>query len=414
MPRAEVPKYFANQPYVLEQDFSSLASFTISGSPAIAEIVTDKVLTGTGSLRLQASGAVEATADWNTVPFKIPTGVPFNVTFRYWLPAATNVASFLIYLSTTNTFSAGTWTNALVSSVDGGEDQVGFRTGWSTFNLTRASFTGGTPTVLDNPANTFIFARLRLEVSKGPVTFDSIYIGGKSSCVLMMQFDDGSDTIFTPNGAVYGGSHSAASYMNSLGIKGTQNINKALVGTAGYLTIAQLNTLYNTYGWDITNHTTNHTNITTLTDAQIIAELSENDDFIAANGWERGRKHAFTVNTHPAFIRSLGYKTARSIQQVLINDQFLPVNMHNLWMHGVNNTVSSATVIARLNQARKEGRMAGVYIHALGTPESASTWDPVKHKAVVDDMWQKEKTGLSTNMTISEWYDGLLSPRRAA
>lgn len=81
-----------------------------------------------------------------------------------------------------------------------------------------------------------------------------------------------------------------APIMETYGLKGgAVAMATDLIDTAGYLTTAQLNTLHDTYGWDILLHGKTHTNFVSggLNQAQMEAELSSARATFATNGWTR-------------------------------------------------------------------------------------------------------------------------------
>ena len=95
---------------------------------------------------------------------------------------------------------------------------------------------------------------------------------------MIITFDDGYANIF----------NTAFPIMQKYGIKGTIYLNEGFVGLPGYLTLAQLHTLYNA-GWTIANHTPVHTDLTSLTSvAEIKATVQGGINWLLANGFTRG------------------------------------------------------------------------------------------------------------------------------
>lgn len=410
-------KYYAISPYTLLQDFDSLTGFTIGGTPTVAEIDTTIYKEGTGSLKITASASA-ATVDFTASPgLRFSTTNPIYGLLRIYLPVGSNATSVLVYLSTSAGFGAGTWTSATPLAYEGVRAQAAFKSGWNNLLLTRSSFTGGTPTLLDSAANSFTTIRVRVDANKGPVHFDALYIGGPSRPKALVMFDDAHESILTVNSAVFGTGKSAFDYMRDNNIKGTLYVASDLINTAGYLTTAQVNTLY-AAGWDIANHTKTHTTISALTNEQIASELEACDTFLATNGWNRASKHfayptgAFTLDSNPAFINSLGYKTARSIQATLLNTQYKPDNMHHLWAKGVGTGITAANMTAKVDEAIAQGRMFAAYIHGLNATETSYFWDPAKFKTLVDYLVTKRTAGQIDIQTISEWYNGLMNIRK--
>ena len=431
MTRGRIQPYYLRQRTepVLVQDFSSLTGLTIGGNPTQASISSAHTTVGAGSLLLEASGSAVATVDFTIPTTYFTPDQPVGFLLKCFEPTTWNGSSILMYCSSTSVFTGGTWASGTLLPQDGLQDQATFRTGWNFVRATRATFTGGTPSALDNPATGFTTIRLRLEIGRGPIYLDSLYLVGAGNPIIQIQFDDGADNLVTTNAttdSVFGSGISPAAYLRSLGLKATVNLVSNYVNVAGsvpgYMSPAQLDVLYSTYGWDIANHTRTHTALTSLSDAQTIAELAHCDSLLQTYGWERGRGHfvyptgAFTVDYHPAFIQSLGFKSARSIQTVLKNDSFNPVNMYNWWLQGTSvgaGAASSAALNSFIDATITAGGMQGVYFHSLGPADvSTTTWSYVNFKAVVDHIYALQKQGLCTVKTVSEWYNGLRYPGR--
>jgi len=79
----------------------------------------------------------------------------------------------------------------------------------------------------------------------------------------------------------------------SKGVKATTYIISDLPGTnAAYMTWANLREMH-ANGWDIQCHTKDHTELTTLTEVQVLAELQGVNDAFAANGLPAPQHHAY-------------------------------------------------------------------------------------------------------------------------
>lgn len=406
---------------MLLQDFSSLTGLTNAGSGATFLISTDYVHTGAASLKVTA-GAAAATCDF-TLP-NLTFGRQREPTFllRYNSPSDASLSSVLLYLSTTAGFSAGTWTSATLTQYDGVRSQATYKSGWNSTLVKRSSFAGGTPAVLDNPSSVFTTCRVRIEANRGPIYWDALYVDVVFRPVAMVMFDDGHASLFTDDVA-YGSGVNAFEYMQSLGLSGTMYLDTSLLDQAGYVTTAQVQSLYDA-GWDIGNHTHGSLTVEGASDAALDSALNQCDAMLASHAWERGRKHfayptgAFTLDTDPARLRSRGFYTARSIQATLLNTPYAPDNLHHLWAKGINSgasLLSVATMTAKVDEAIQTGRMFGAYIHALGADSgNGYTWPHASFKALIDYIHAKSKAGLIDCTTISQWYDGLAMPRSAS
>jgi peptidoglycan/xylan/chitin deacetylase (PgdA/CDA1 family) len=416
--RIEMPKSHTSKEYTLIQDFDTLGELTIGGTPTIGEISTERFLTGTASCKISAAAGGPATVDFSLPNIQFGRINPVCGVLKTFLPDGSNITALSIYLSTDPNFGAGTWVSATINNNEGVRDQVTFKSGWNNILFNRSSFTGGTPTLLDNYANIFKVVRIRVEASKGPIYYDSFHFGGPCRAKVLVMFDDAHKSIMEVNDSVFGTGKSAFDYMMDRGIKGTIYVASDLTNTADTLTTQQLRTAYNA-GWDLANHTKTHVNVTTITEAQIIEEVNACDLFLLSNGFTKARKHfayptgAFTLDVHPTLFKNLGFLTARSIQGTLLNTQFNTENLHYLWAKGVGSTVTAANITDKIDEAIKNGQMFGTYIHQLGTPETSYIWDPAKLKTVIDHIVTKRNQGLLDVVTVSEWYNGLKGSRRS-
>ena len=103
------------------------------------------------------------------------------------------------------------------------------------------------------------------------------------SAKISFTFDDGYDSALTQ----------AAPTLAKYGLTGVDYIPTACVGSTGtcqadttatYLTWDQVTALQSSYGWEIGNHTNTHADMSTLTDAQKDAQLSQSQAAFAAHG----------------------------------------------------------------------------------------------------------------------------------
>ena len=111
--------------------------------------------------------------------------------------------------------------------------------------------------------------------------------GGWSRGEVFVRIDDGLESVYT--------------YMypklSALGIKATLGIITSKIGTAGYMTWDQVDTLY-AAGWDVVNHTHNH-NQNTLTSASVadcLTEIRTAKNILATRGYTRAGMNDLFIN----------------------------------------------------------------------------------------------------------------------
>ena len=112
--------------------------------------------------------------------------------------------------------------------------------------------------LVNNPANLVDSVRFEVDTAAtnntaiNSVYLDSMWINPAFRPMLMLHFDDGYPSE----------SSEAASYMKTKGLRGTIGVVSSLVGTSGFMSITQLQELYNA-GWDLVNHSKTHIDAST-------------------------------------------------------------------------------------------------------------------------------------------------------
>lgn len=109
--------------------------------------------------------------------------------------------------------------------------------------------------------------------SKGVVGTQNITVGSKGTPSVLFTFDDGKESLLTKVKPIF----------DERNVKFTGYITTDWIDTAGYLTSSQLISLHND-GFDIQGHTKSHTNLTTLTESEVYAELDAVDTFFTGIG----------------------------------------------------------------------------------------------------------------------------------
>lgn len=97
---------------------------------------------------------------------------------------------------------------------------------------------------------------------------------------VLFGFDDGADDVY----------ENALPILQAAGYPATAYVISDLVGTAGYMTEAQLIAL-DAAGWDVANHTTGHTALDTQTLEQQTAAMTGCAEYLEGIGLTRGARH---------------------------------------------------------------------------------------------------------------------------
>jgi hypothetical protein len=108
-----------------------------------------------------------------------------------------------------------------------------------------------------------------------------------TAALITITFDDGWKTTIT----------NAYPVLRDLGLKGNIALNSQPIDEqwSAYMTLADLNTLWGA-GWKIVNHSVSHADLTTLSDAAMEREISDNKTWLEAHGF--GPTDVFIVPFH--------------------------------------------------------------------------------------------------------------------
>ena len=119
----------------------------------------------------------------------------------------------------------------------------------------------------------------------------AVILESETNAQLLFVFDDSRKTDITI----------AAPVLAASGFSGTAYVmTDPFWATVGFMTNADLETLYSDYGWDLGNHSLNHLDITDLNDQEnmvtLVQEYLINQENLIANGWTRGAYHVAYAN----------------------------------------------------------------------------------------------------------------------
>jgi hypothetical protein len=203
------------------------------------------------------------------------------------------------------------------------------------------------------------------------------YQAESKTCLI---FDDARITVYTD----------AFPLMQNRGLVGTLPIISSLVGTTGYMSVAQINELFRA-GWDIVNHTRSHLSAATMaamTQAECLTEILECDRFIAANGWNRrdankyfvapfgGHQNQNAVNyraalTEAGCLATFG-TTNRCTASQLISPTFIPRIDFNTLLTVAGTGYGIATMVDQYTNAVMSGASPMLMLHQfVNVPTSA-------------------------------------------
>jgi peptidoglycan/xylan/chitin deacetylase (PgdA/CDA1 family) len=390
-----LPQNLQSTQHTLIEDFEVLTDFTVEASSVGADDTTHFVHS---SQSIQLTTPTAAQGYINKV-FS-PT-LAFNntscVRYYYYVADKTLMTAGALLLS----HSASNYTNGFQATFGMGS----VRNGWNVRNIPKADFsTMGA----GDWANPIAQARWRATGAggvKGVLSWDMMTGGVLGTPVVCIMFDDEYTSVHTL----------AFPYMKAHNIRGTMYTISNSIGAGGRMTAAQLQELY-INGWDIANHTADHVDLTTLSQANAQIDIATCKTVLDGYGWTRGSSHlAYPQGAYNSTVKAAcvaeGVLTARptseggSGYEILPFEDILAVNPYN----SLKSTLSLATMITQVDTTVSKGGILIIYGHEIVAAGAAGEqWNVADFLALIDYI-------LVYNLpcvTISELYRLLSGPVR--
>lgn len=376
----------------LAENFETLGDWT-KGASGTMTADTTNFKTGAASLQLAALVSNSCLAT-KTVSLDLSNALVIK--YSVYTADPSNISAVTLYFSNDAGFT-NFYSRAISTSGN-------FTKGWNTITIPRGLFSAtGSPSW----SSTIVRLRVRLDAAAGggqSVSFDSLYAGNKHRPKVVLTFDDGWDTQLTEG----------YTYMATKGLKGVCYVPNVTIGTANYMTVANLRTLYEA-GWDIGNHGYTHTNLTTLgTQAEMESEISLNKDWLDGLGFTRASSHFAYPNggyndTVLAAMAAQNMLTGRTVlgTTAVITAQ-PPDNPYIIRIQNLGNANSLASVKATIDTCVDMGTVLFVNGHKLVALATADTeWAIADFQSLIDYLYNKVTTNKLDMVTVSEWYNGL-------
>jgi len=248
-------------------------------------------------------------------------------------------------------------------------DMTGMHEGWNLISVGASSFLSST--VAPSWTDTMVAVRMEVRAKTGQMTtvgFDDLRVGVVTTPAVLFSFDDDDVSVY----------NSAYPILQSYGIEGTAYVPSADVqsGSSGKMNLTQLQDLY-AHGWDIGNHTVNHTNLTTVDLATAESELRGCADFLIQNGMPRAARDVAYPNGayNPTVLQAMsetGMLTGR-----LVDYRPMALPIAEPYMIPASSTdatkLSVGDIEARIDRAVNNGGVIELYFHAIGETTDSYT-----------------------------------------
>lgn len=226
-----------------------------------------------------------------------------------------------------------------------------------------------------------------------------LYQNPKSRPQVLLTFDDGWD-----------GSYSAGfSYMQEKGLRGTMFVMIDQLGTAGYMTEAQMGELH-AAGWDLGVHSLTQHN-TLGSQAALEADINSCRNGLISRGWV-GAEH---ILAYPggviapysyAAMAATGITVARKTEDKLFAPEFGVADLRSMPGRAANGS-SSAVILAAVDEAITMGKTIILYMHDIETTPGVDDIDPTTFREVIDGLLTRRAAGSCDIPTFTEYLRGL-------
>lgn len=257
-----------------------------------------------------------------------------------------------------------------------------------------------------NPANAFV--RVRAVVTLGAGVTGTFYVGPicygwYSKPQIVFTFDDGDETFYTE----------AFAYMQPRGIVGSVALNQSGSGTP--LSVAQIQEMQEA-GWSFHSHGNNHTDMTTMTEAELVDQVEDCTRYWAGRG----------ITLDPvSFILPYGARNtlvdsvlARYYQySLLASGVSFPVwdgirDPFKVFRQVIDVPTSTATTIAAMNTAQQHGNALIYMGHKLANSAVSGHTEIANFKTLVDEVYRRKEANLVQVRNLADLFTGLTHPRR--
>lgn len=276
---------------IVFEQFQAGHGYAMSGGTGTLSDDTSDFAVGTQSLKLVTLGdeAYNQVGRESVGPYDF-TNRDLRITFK--VEGLANVRTFEVFLSSDNQASNNVHYPVSIPVqpyIADGE--------WASMTISWGDLAGNfAPGSIDRSKVNNVEFRLE-DDNTGPVTFHLNEVAAVErpvDGVISIVFDDGWDSTYTR----------ARPYMDKYGLRGTAAIIRDVVGTSGYVSVAQLRALQDLSGWDVVAHAdtvANHNiGYGNLEDPVVEAELKGIKRWLLDNGFKRRDLFVWPLGSYTA------------------------------------------------------------------------------------------------------------------
>jgi peptidoglycan/xylan/chitin deacetylase (PgdA/CDA1 family) len=377
--RVALPLQLLQSDGTMVEDFENIRDWIkVAGQAPSADTTTYK--TGTSSLHVTGAGSatiVQKNVDWDLS--KSPA-------IRFWADHFINGNdTYEIDLATRADFSA--YFSAQVTA---------YGKNWNLKQVGRNEFQSNGGAVWSDR-----IVGIRFKVNAGQdYDFDTLSINVSAVPVVMIDFDDGDESVYSV----------ALPILKSHNMAATAYIPTHFIGTPGFMSVAQLQDLQ-ANGWTIGNHTVNHVRLKGLPAADQEKELSTALQTLTGWGLTGGKYVAYPdgkydVNTL-TILSSLGMLSGRTTSNA--PDVFPDLNLYVMRATQDVSGFSLEQIKAMVAENKKRGGVLTLLFHTLtpGYAQIGDEWNGGMFNSLLDTIAASGETTLTIEQFVRLKTEGV-------
>lgn len=223
--------------------------------------------------------------------------------------------------------------------------------------------------------------------------------------VCIIQFDDAYDSEYIKGFPIF----------EANGQQGVMYVRTDAIGTAGFMTVTQLKEMQ-TAGWDISNHTTDHTLLSTLEEADQRTKINDAYDWLVANGFGKtawflaypgGDYNSTTIKVAKEF-----HIVGRRVSGVTIpHFRFGENGLDTAWVvqgRGISRDTGVNTVKANIDTAIDTDALIMLYLHGI-VDANPDVYENLTSEVqeISDYLKTREDAGDISVVTLTEYYEAV-------
>ncbi|MDI6800287.1 MAG: DUF2341 domain-containing protein [Actinomycetota bacterium] len=381
--------FMVNEGGIVEP-FENGASWSPTGKGAIQTIDKINFKEGAASLKLTSRDGSHVYSSK-----RIDVNLSSADNFMFWVYISERSKLSSISISFTSTKN---WSKDLTASVT----STSLKSGWNRVILRRSDFTTSTG---ESWSNRMVSMRVRLRgAPSGSVSanFDDFRYNQKGRAKAIISFDDGYDDV----------KNEAFPIMEANGQKGVAFITSDYIDTVDHLTKADLLAMRDS-GWDISNHTRSHQQLTKLSWAQMDDEINGCYDWLANNGFEASAKFfAYPYGLYNDRVIEKVKERHKLARSVIAGDSQAHLLLgggidHLIKALNVTNKVKVATVKKSIDEAIAKGSPLIIFLHQIVDDKADKSTEYLTQDFKEVSDYLKARSKDIDVITFSDYYERL-------